>query len=49
VLEVLADAEASPLTGMPPSVPGVVRRAPPALGVHTALIRDRGWAAFETE
>jgi crotonobetainyl-CoA:carnitine CoA-transferase CaiB-like acyl-CoA transferase len=47
VLEVLATAEGSPLTGMPPSVPGVVRRPPPRLGEHSALIRERGWGAFD--
>jgi crotonobetainyl-CoA:carnitine CoA-transferase CaiB-like acyl-CoA transferase len=46
VLEVLAASEGSALTGMPPSVPGVVRRAPPRLGEHSALVRARGWDAF---
>jgi crotonobetainyl-CoA:carnitine CoA-transferase CaiB-like acyl-CoA transferase len=44
--EVLASREASALTGMPPSVPGRVRRPPPRLGEHTAAVRERGWAAF---
>ena len=45
--EVLASVNASALTGMPPSVPGSVRRPPPRLGEHTALVRERGWGAFE--
>jgi crotonobetainyl-CoA:carnitine CoA-transferase CaiB-like acyl-CoA transferase len=46
VPEVLAASEGSPLTGMPPSVPGLVRRPPPRLGEHSALVRARGWRAF---
>ena len=46
VREVLADVDASALTGMPPSVPGRVRRPPPRLGEHTVLVRDAGWRAF---
>jgi crotonobetainyl-CoA:carnitine CoA-transferase CaiB-like acyl-CoA transferase len=46
VLEVLASADGSALTGMPPSVPGAVRRPPPRLGEHSALVRTRGWSAF---
>lgn len=46
VLEALAEEGASPLTGVAPSVPGSVRRAPPRLGEHTALVRARGWDAF---
>jgi hypothetical protein len=46
VLEVLAEADASALTGMPPSVPGAVHRSPPRLGEHSALVRARGWEAF---
>lgn len=46
VLEVLAGADASPLTGMPPSVPGTIRRPPPRLGEHSAIVRERGWDAF---
>jgi crotonobetainyl-CoA:carnitine CoA-transferase CaiB-like acyl-CoA transferase len=44
--EVLAAAGGSPLTGMPPSVPGVIRRAPPRLGEHGDAVRARGWGAF---
>ena len=46
VPEVLAATEGSALTGMPPSVPGVVRRPPPRLGEHSAQVRARGWSAF---
>ncbi len=49
VLEVLESTEASALTGMPPSVPGSIRRPAPLLGEHTALVRSKGWAAFEPE
>ncbi|MEO7456037.1 MAG: CoA transferase [Gemmatimonadaceae bacterium] len=46
VLEVLADAGASPVTGMAPAVPGSVRYRPPVLGEHTAMVRGHGWGAF---
>jgi crotonobetainyl-CoA:carnitine CoA-transferase CaiB-like acyl-CoA transferase len=46
VPEVLASSGGSALTGMPPSVPGVVRRPPPRLGEHSALVRAHGWNAF---
>jgi crotonobetainyl-CoA:carnitine CoA-transferase CaiB-like acyl-CoA transferase len=46
VLEVLSTTNGSALTGMPPSVPGTVRRPPPRLGEHTMLVRERGWNAF---
>jgi crotonobetainyl-CoA:carnitine CoA-transferase CaiB-like acyl-CoA transferase len=49
VLEVLASAGGSALTGMPPSVPGAVRRPPPMLGEHSALVRAHGWAAFAND
>ena len=47
VREALADVEASPLTGVAPSVPGSVRRPPPRLDEHGQLVRARGWAAFD--
>jgi crotonobetainyl-CoA:carnitine CoA-transferase CaiB-like acyl-CoA transferase len=47
VTEVLAEASASPLMGMPPSVPGSMRLPPPMLGEHTALVREHGWDAFQ--
>lgn len=46
VTEVLASVDASALTGMPPSVPGTVRRPPPRLGEHSRAIRAGGWDAF---
>jgi crotonobetainyl-CoA:carnitine CoA-transferase CaiB-like acyl-CoA transferase len=46
VLEVLAEIDASPLTGVAPSVPGRVRRPPPRLGEHDARVRALGWDAF---
>jgi crotonobetainyl-CoA:carnitine CoA-transferase CaiB-like acyl-CoA transferase len=46
VTEVLAAGHGSALTGMPPSVPGAIRRPPPLLGEHSADIRAGGWAAF---
>ncbi|MEO7712465.1 MAG: CoA transferase [Gemmatimonadaceae bacterium] len=47
VPEVLESTHGSALTGMPPSIPGTVNRAPPQLGEHSALVRARGWAAFD--
>ena len=47
VLEALAEVDASPLTGIAPSVPGSVRRPPPTLDEHGELVRSRGWAAFD--
>jgi crotonobetainyl-CoA:carnitine CoA-transferase CaiB-like acyl-CoA transferase len=46
VLEALRDVEASPLTGVAPSVGGTIRRPPPLLDEHGAAIRRAGWAAF---
>ena len=46
VPEALAHSGASALTGLPPSVAGRVRRAPPRLGEHSRLVRERGWSAF---
>ncbi len=47
VLEALAETAASPLTGMPSSVGGVVRRRPPRLGEHSAEIARWGWRAVD--
>ena len=47
VLEVLAEVEGSPLTGLPPSVPGTVRLPPPRLDEHGPTIRKGGWGAFQ--
>jgi crotonobetainyl-CoA:carnitine CoA-transferase CaiB-like acyl-CoA transferase len=49
VLEAIAEEGGSPLTGVAPSVPGRVRRAPPRLGEHTTQVRARGWEAFVPE
>jgi len=46
VREALASVDASPLTGVAPSVPGAVRYPPPRLDEHGAAIRAQGWAAF---
>jgi crotonobetainyl-CoA:carnitine CoA-transferase CaiB-like acyl-CoA transferase len=46
VLEVLERSGASAVTGMPMAVPGVLRRRPPRLGEHTAIVRQSGWSAF---
>ncbi|MEP6729502.1 MAG: CoA transferase [bacterium] len=48
VLEVLQSARGSAETGMPPAVPGAIRRRPPRLGEHSKLIRADGWRAFES-
>jgi len=47
VAEALAVADASPLTGVPPSVPGSVRFPPPKLDEHGHSIRTLGWRAFQ--
>jgi len=46
VLEALRDVEASPLTGIAPSVPGTVRLPPPKLDEHGSEIRRNGWNVF---
>lgn len=46
VLEALRDVAASPLTGVAPLAPASVRRAPPLLDEHGALVREWGWEAF---
>lgn len=46
VLESLAEASASPLTGIAPSVPGTVRLPPPRLDEHGSEIRERLWGVF---
>jgi crotonobetainyl-CoA:carnitine CoA-transferase CaiB-like acyl-CoA transferase len=48
VLETLKETNASAVTGMPSSVGGSIRFAPPGLGEHSTLIRLDGWAAFST-
>lgn len=48
VLEALEESGASALTGMPSSVGGSVRFAPPGLDEHGPLVRRLGWGAFES-
>jgi crotonobetainyl-CoA:carnitine CoA-transferase CaiB-like acyl-CoA transferase len=45
--EVLAEIDASPLTGMPSSIGGRVRFPPPKLDEQGSVIRHRGWRVFE--
>jgi crotonobetainyl-CoA:carnitine CoA-transferase CaiB-like acyl-CoA transferase len=46
VVEALGDVAASPLTGVAPLQPAQVRRPPPTLDEHGALVRAAGWDAF---
>ena len=47
LLEAIGALEgASPLTGIPPAVPGSIRLPPPALDEHGDAIRAYGWGAF---
>jgi crotonobetainyl-CoA:carnitine CoA-transferase CaiB-like acyl-CoA transferase len=46
VLETLRDTDASPLTGLPSSVGGTARFAPPGLDEHGTQIRELGWGVF---
>lgn len=46
VSEALHGIAASPVTGMPPSVPGSVRLRPPKLDEHGDAIRELGWGVF---
>jgi crotonobetainyl-CoA:carnitine CoA-transferase CaiB-like acyl-CoA transferase len=48
VLETLRETNGSAVTGMPSSVGGSIRFAPPGLDEHGALIRRHGWEAFST-
>lgn len=47
VLEALRAVDASPITGVAPQAPGAIRLPPPFLDEHGALVRERGWAAFD--
>jgi crotonobetainyl-CoA:carnitine CoA-transferase CaiB-like acyl-CoA transferase len=47
VAEALDGAGGSPLTGVPPSVPGSVRLPPPRLDEHGDSLRAEGWRAFQ--
>ena len=46
VVEALGDVTASALTGVAPLQPARVRRPPPLLDEHGALVRAHGWGAF---
>jgi crotonobetainyl-CoA:carnitine CoA-transferase CaiB-like acyl-CoA transferase len=46
VLEALREVECSAVTGVAPSVPGVIRYLPPRLDEHGARVRAAGWGAF---
>jgi len=46
VAEALEGAGGSPVTGVPPSVPGSVRFPPPRLNEHGDSLRAEGWRAF---
>ncbi|HJU74597.1 MAG TPA: CoA transferase [Gemmatimonadaceae bacterium] len=46
VREALDGVQASPLTGVPPAIPGSVRLPPPMLDEHGAEIRKHGWGVF---
>jgi hypothetical protein len=46
VLQSLEDTNASPVMGMPSSVGGRWRLAPPNLDEHGAIVRRDGWDAF---
>jgi crotonobetainyl-CoA:carnitine CoA-transferase CaiB-like acyl-CoA transferase len=46
VLEALRAVEGSALTGVAPQGPTAVRRPPPRLDAHGALVRAEGWGAF---
>lgn len=48
VLETLREEQASPLTGVAPSVPGSVRLPPPRLDEHGEAVRKVGWSVFES-
>jgi crotonobetainyl-CoA:carnitine CoA-transferase CaiB-like acyl-CoA transferase len=47
VSEALADIPASPRAGVAPATGGVVRRLPPGLDAHGALVRAHRWSAFD--
>ncbi|MEO7363436.1 MAG: hypothetical protein ABI120_24090, partial [Gemmatimonadaceae bacterium] len=47
VLDALKEVVASPETGVGPATGGSVRRPPPQLDEHGALIRKMHWSAFK--
>lgn len=46
VSEAITGAGGSPVTGIPPAIPGSVRLAPPLLNEHGEELRALGWRAF---
>jgi crotonobetainyl-CoA:carnitine CoA-transferase CaiB-like acyl-CoA transferase len=48
VLDALREVNASAVTGMPSSVGGTLRFAPPTIDEHGDAIRTHGWGAFAT-
>jgi hypothetical protein len=46
VSEAVRSAGGSPVTGIPPSVPGKCTLRPPRLDEHGDLVREHGWEAF---
>jgi crotonobetainyl-CoA:carnitine CoA-transferase CaiB-like acyl-CoA transferase len=46
VRDVLDEVAGSPLSGIPPQAPGMVRRPPPRLDEHGTLVRTHAWDAF---
>jgi crotonobetainyl-CoA:carnitine CoA-transferase CaiB-like acyl-CoA transferase len=46
VSEAVRDVSASPLTGIAPNAPGMVRFPPPRLDEHGTIVRAHGWDAF---
>ena len=46
VLEAIAEADASRISGMPSSIGGIVRFPPPGLDENGGQIRSLGWGAF---
>lgn len=49
VLESLSEVECSALTGVSPTVPGIVRYPPPKLDAHGERVRAARWKAFDSE
>lgn len=46
VLEALREVECSPVSGVAPSVPGIIRYGPPRLDEQGSRVRAAGWDAF---
>lgn len=48
VREALHSVAASPLTGIAPQAPGIVRFPPPRLDEHGPIVREHGWDVFDS-